>query len=340
MNTPSKIAVAVIGCGALAYNAELAFQLIVPLAVLYVVYRVVRSVILQQEAKKAGAGHAQPARPAAMPRANDAARPRPQNFEETTYHAPQGAASAAPAGSTGDWRAASQRHWKKRHGKRWREEATAALVVKAPRERVADLSGAMILAAVVGTIMSLVAVLLRGDTSIEKEQFAWLTLTSVAGAWAILIPAKLWEGTRGDEAVRRVSMLVVGLGVGAAAYACAQLLMVNFNDSPEMHSSVHLDFGANFYDASGVPQLAAYLAYFGALFVGIRWWRQADPLRRTRLSVWSVGLCVLAAWVVDWVWRFPQPWGVMVAAIMSTSVQLVSPHAASQERFERPAGKE
>jgi hypothetical protein len=205
---------------------------------------------------------------------------------------------------------------------------------------LADLAGSMILAAVIGTIMSVVAVLLRGDSAIENEQYAWLTLTSVLGAWAVLIPAKLWEGTRGDQTLRRVSMLVIGLGAGAAAYLGADLLMVNFNDSPELHSSVKLDFSANFYDANGAPLLPAYLAYFGALFVGIRWWRQADPLRRTRLSVWSVGMCALAAWVVDWIWRFPQPWGVMVAAIISTSVQLASPHVPPHNRLERPADTE
>ena len=99
------------------------------------------------------------------------------------------------------------------------------MVVKPPRERVADLAGSMILTAVIGTIMSVVAVLLRGDTSIETEQFAWLTTTSVLGAWAVLVPAKLWEGTRGDQTLRRVTMLVIGLGVGAAAWGSAEKTM-------------------------------------------------------------------------------------------------------------------
>ncbi len=96
---------------------------------------------------------------------------------------------------------------------------------------------------------------------------------------------------------------------------------------------------AKFYDVQGAPMIYAYLTYFGALFVLIRWWRQADPLRATRLSVWSVGMCVLAAWLVDCIWRFPQPWGIMVAAIISTSVQLVSPHVAPQKRSDRVQGE-
>jgi eukaryotic-like serine/threonine-protein kinase len=343
MNTPTKIIVAVIGCSALAFNAEWVFRLVVPLVVLYVTYRIVRSVVLQHESRKktrsadvaryAGGKYPQSAKQQSASPA-EATPPRGDALRETTYQ-PAGTGAAH-----GNWRAASQRHWKRPSSKRWREQAAAALVVKSPRERVADLAGSMILAAVIGTIMSVVAVLLRGDTSIEREQYAWLTITSVLGAWAVLIPAKMWEGTRGDQTLRRVTMLVIGLGVGAVAYLGADLLMVKFNDSPQLHDFVQLDFGSNFYDSAGTPLLPAYLAYFGALFVGIRWWKQADPLRRTRLSVWSVGMCVLAAWVVDWIWRFPQPWGLMVAAIVSTSVQLVSPHVPPQAQGERPAGTE
>jgi hypothetical protein len=41
---------------------------------------------------------------------------------------------------------------------------------------------------------------------------------------------------------------------------------------------------------------------------------------------------VLGGWIVDCIWRFPQPWGLMVAAIISISVQLVSPYMSQQDR--------
>ncbi len=237
----------------------------------------------------------------------------------------------ATGNASGDWRAASARHWKHKRRKHWREEAAEALVVKTTRERLADLAGSLILAALIGMVMSIVAVLLRGDTSVEQNQFAWLALTSVLGSWAVLIPAKFWEGTRGDQTLRRVTLLVLGMGVGAVAWLGAGQLLVEFTDSPQLQNVTLFDFSKNFYDTKG-PMLGAYLAYFGALFAGIRWWRLADPLRRTRLSVWSVGACVLGAWIVDWIWKFPQPWGVMVAAIISTSVQLAGPQVQPQDR--------
>ncbi len=338
LNLPAKIIVAVVGCAALAVNAGLVLKLIVPVIAMYVLYRVIRAVVLQHEGRKkswadrGGAAGASPGRPRPVAPQQASPPPRRDELQATAYVPTAGAAEK----SRGDWRTASQRHWKRSGRKRrWREEAAEALVVKSPRERLADLAGSMILAAIIGTIMSVVAVLLRGDTNVEQNQFAWLTLTSVLGAWAVLIPSKFWEGTQGDQTVRRVTLLVVGLGVGAAAYFGAQQLLVNFNDSPELHQFPNVDLGKNFYNTTGSPMLGAYLAYFGALFAGIRWWKLADPLRRTRLSVWSVGVCVLGAWVVDWIWRFPQPWGVMVAAIISTSVQLSGPQVQKHDRLPR-----
>jgi hypothetical protein len=163
----------------------------------------------------------------------------------------------------------------------------------------------------------------------------------------VLIPSKYWEGTDGDQTLRRVTMLVCGLTLGAAAYEAADALMVTadapavaFTDSPNFHINRVGHLSSRFYDAKGAPQLYAYLAYFGALFAGIRWWKQADPLRRTRLSVWSTVACVFGAWLVDAIWAFPQPWGLMVAAIISISVQLVSPYVPQPDRVARPAAAE
>ena len=88
----------------------------------------------------------------------------------------------------------------------------------------------------------------------------------------------------------------------------------------------------NLYAADGTPLLLAYLAYFGFLFVLLRWWRKADPLRRSRLSVWSTAWCVACAWLLSLFWLFPQPWGIMLAAVISVSVQLASLWAPPDER--------
>ncbi len=217
-------------------------------------------------------------------------------------------------------------------------------MVKPARERLAELAGSLVLAAAIGALMSLVVMLLQGG-GIAKEQYAWLTITSVIGSWAVLVPSKLWEGRPGDAVLRRLVMLVAGLAVGGAAYLAATALIATpdspaaaLPNSPRFHISHASHFSTPFYDVNGTPLASAYLVYFGALFAAFRWWRQADPLRRTRLSVWGTVVCVVVAWLVDALWAFPQPWGLLVAAITSISVQLASPFVSDDQRVAGPAG--
>lgn len=323
LNTPTKVVVALLGCSALAYNASFFFDIAAPLVTLYIIYRVVRSVVLYYDKKSNPQTTYASAEPYQATRYAPATEPNPAAEGQRAAY---GGTPPAPTSRPGDWREASARHWKRRSGKHRKYRAELVLPVRTSREKLADLAGSMLLAAGIGGIMSVVVVLLRGDATIEREQYAWLTLVSILGSWAVLIPAKLWEGKAGDNTLRRVAMLVIGLGVGAAAFAAAQALKVEFGDSPQLHFE-RTGIGGKFYDTSGSPLLFAYLAYFGGMFAVVRWWKQADPLRKTRLSVWATGTCVLVAAIVDGIWRFPQPWGMMVAAIISISVQLVSPFA-------------
>jgi hypothetical protein len=75
----------------------------------------------------------------------------------------------------------------------------------------------------------------------------------------------------------------------------------------------------------GGVQLAGFLVYFGGLLVALRWWRQADPLRSSRVSVWSVAVAGLWAWVLHLFWTFPQPLGLLLAVVMALGVQLSAP---------------
>ena len=77
------------------------------------------------------------------------------------------------------------------------------------------------------------------------------------------------------------------------------------------------------------------MAAFGTLFVVLRWWRQADPLRPVRLRIWSVIVTGLVAWVVAGLWHFPQPWLVLAAVTMSVAVQLAAPWSSLHRRLLR-----
>ncbi|HEX4143890.1 MAG TPA: serine/threonine-protein kinase [Pirellulales bacterium] len=215
------------------------------------------------------------------------------------------------------------------------ERAMSALVVKSPRERLIELLESLLVSAAASIVLAVIAAACqRGDSG--PEEVAWFALTGMLGAWGVLALSKLWEGTRGEPILRRFAMLVVGLGLGAGSFALDRLLMVRLPFSQSLRPSRwHIDW--DFYNRlDGAPHLEAYLAYFGLMFFLVPWWRQADPLRPSRVRFVSVAWTLLVALALQLVCPFPQPWGAIVAAIVSLSVQLASPPAAKNQPASRP----
>ncbi|HEV3415493.1 MAG TPA: serine/threonine-protein kinase [Pirellulales bacterium] len=207
------------------------------------------------------------------------------------------------------------------------------------RQRATELVGSMFAGAIVALFIALVMFLVRGGIhgpSVQSNlnQYAWLALSAIVGAWGVLIPAKLWQGSREDTTLRRFVMLAVGLLLGAAAYGIQTGLLVHL--PYEMNRDLPPPIGAErlmlptmanelqWHDAYGAPSVYAFLTYFGFLYFVLRWWRQADPLRRTRLRIWSVMVTVFWAGVANTLWPLPQPWGLMLAATISIAVQMAS----------------
>jgi hypothetical protein len=211
---------------------------------------------------------------------------------------------------------------------RWYERPSPAMVLKPLRERVAELLGSLLGSTLVAALMAGALTLLEAnmssDSRVRPEEFGWLWLVGIVGAWAVLIPAKLWEGHRGDPVLRRFVMTVVGMGVGVAAFAVSQFLMVTLRQSVEIRHVASYDL-SSFFGRDGQPLPMAYIACFGTLYLVMRWWRQADPLRPVRLGLWMLFLSGLVAFVAAQIWQFPQPWMPMAALTISASVQLAGP---------------
>jgi hypothetical protein len=218
-----------------------------------------------------------------------------------------------------------------------KEAAREAIRRKPVSERVAELSGSMLFSGLISAVLCLVFLLIEGETLDGKvpgwSAYTWLTVSSVAGSWILLTLGKFWEGSDGDHFRRRFVMLISGLAVGAATFGTNQLLMVDVQDQDRLTDHVVSEAQmASLYATDGSPLLAAYLIYFAGLFVILRWWAQADPLRRTRLSLWATGVCVLWAWIVHIFCPFPQPWGLMLAAAISVAVQMSAPWVNPKQR--------
>jgi len=319
-NTPTKVILLLVGVYVFMHVAPALIALAFPLLILYACYWVVRSIVL------AGPPDQEPqtARPPDPPTPSSAA------------------AAAAEQAAVDAGRHGRPRHVAHRRMPRWarRERPADALVLKPRRQRVAELLGSLLGSVLAATAMCTVMMMLssvRADM-LRPEQFAWLLLVTIAGAWAILVPSKFWEGSRGEVVLRRLVMMAAGLAVGAVAFGLALLLRVELPYHALGDPLHHYQFPPRFY-RDGTPLLFAHMACFGTLFLAIRWWRLADPLRRTRLGLKSIFFCVLMAWLVAGLWQYPRGWLMMVACAMTASVQLSSPWLNPRQRHRQPNGR-
>jgi len=255
-----------------------------------------------------------------------------------------------PAGPLGPIAPAPVTYYRRQRRVRHRRTSyQLAAAVKSPRDRVTELIGSLLLSAAAAVAATVVILIVQRSPLTGAH--VWLALTATAGAWGVLIPAKFWEGRRGDAVHRRFVQLMIGLALGLVAWSVDSVLLVDLN--PQVHmpnidvtgildveklpalDAARLQVG-RLHAADGQPELFGYLAYFGFLFVVIRWWKQADPLRAARLSVWGTIVCVLWAAILNIFWSFPQPWGMMAAGTISVAVQLASPWIEPRQRVALP----
>lgn len=214
----------------------------------------------------------------------------------------------------------------------WRERAMQELAAKPKREKVSELLGSMLLAALFASLAALIAPLLLSDQSAPERVAAhlWLATVGTLGSWAILVPAKFAEGKLEDQVPMRLVLLGLGALVGVAGWFLGDVLLMQM---PNWGEPVSMDKGLLTHEllrwartpAGASPTLVVYVTYFAFLFLLLRWWRQAEFTRSSRLSLWSVAACVFSAWLLQLFWWFPQPIGMMVAGVIAVSTQLASP---------------
>jgi hypothetical protein len=220
------------------------------------------------------------------------------------------------------------------------EAAVPALVIKSLAVRASDLIGSLLVAAAVTAAMCVVMLLIGAyhGVLLQIEQCAWLYLVSLAGAWLVLTAAKFWEGSRGERLLRHFILMTIGLGLGLAAFGVAETLWVRLPSHHDLPSRVAVHWLPPAFYQEGQPMAMAYMAAFATLLGLLRWWLDADPMRASRLSLWSLLVTVVIAHIVAWAWQFPEPWLMMVAACMSVAVQLSSPWVPIYARL-RPQRK-
>ncbi len=220
--------------------------------------------------------------------------------------------------------------------KNWKREARDQIARKHNGERATELFGSMLTAAVASLVICfLMTLFMRGEALANVftwTLYAWFAMTSIVGAWTILAVAKFWEADEGEPLRRRFVLLAAGLITGVAAFASSQFLGVRLTDEFVIQTLPVGAMPTSWTAADGSLALPAFLIYFGGMFAIAKWWLQADPLRMSRVSLWSTAGCMFWAWLIHIFFAFPQPWGFMFAATTSIAVQLAAPWVRPSER--------
>lgn len=206
-------------------------------------------------------------------------------------------------------------------------------------DRVTELVGSLLIGALACIVLNLLGFALGGELlgdSIEPwARFAWLTATSVVGTWALLAFGKCWEHRNGGYWICRLVLAGIGLGIGVFAFfvACSCNIDLTRLAAEDFQARQTEQFVL-----ASIPIFPAYLIFFAVLFGILRWWRQSDPVRRTRLSVFNVVVCLVAAAVLSHLVGVPLTVSCILAVVISVSVQLASPWFHPDNREEICAG--
>lgn len=214
-----------------------------------------------------------------------------------------------------------------------REQARQTLARKPLGERLSEVTGSLLMSAIACAVLCLIILVAVGHGITAGGQtwnlYAWLTMTSVIGSWSILGLGKFWELSEGDAILRRFVLMITGLVVGALAFVASNILMIQLS-TDRMFNVLELpaDVIPQAMYTNGSPELTAFLAYFVTLFALLCWWRQIDPLRPTRVSLFATLFCGLVATLIPW----QIPWGFMLALTISISIQLSAPWMSSSQR--------
>jgi hypothetical protein len=210
----------------------------------------------------------------------------------------------------------------------WRSLMRTDLRAKHSVQRLAELSSSWLASAVtVIAMMAGAAVIgLRSGNvdSLAIAPYAWMAVVVLIGSLSLLGLGKLWERDEGEDLPRRLVLAGIGAGLGATAFAVSDFLMLPIDN----HLARDIDASSlpqALYGSSGAPMVSALMAHFALLFALLRWWKPVDPLRRSRLSLWSVAVAVVAEWAVHQVLPIPQPMGMLIAGGLAITIQMAAP---------------
>lgn len=213
---------------------------------------------------------------------------------------------------------------------------TPATVRQIPAgQRVTDVTTSLTISLAAAALVT-TAVHLATDLLPNAADVAFFGTVTLLAAWALIVPAKMWEGRTGDSIVRRLTLAGLGLGVGAVAAVLQQFLMLN--DSQLLHVDGdgifnHGTIGRIHMLDAGLPTMAGFMMFFGLLFLIRRWWWQADSFRKARFRISSSLVTLFLGVVLSAILPFSEQLGAIWALAISAVVQLSSGWTPQEDRL-------
>jgi eukaryotic-like serine/threonine-protein kinase len=200
-------------------------------------------------------------------------------------------------------------------------------------ERAGEATGSMAVATLCAGLIA-VGLGAAGDILNSQAEITLFGVVTALGAWAAILPGKLWEGRGHNGVSRRLATGLLGMLTGVGAWFTASTLQI---DLPLHHYG---DFGARLsavlpasLSYTDATTLIGYGVFFSVLMTIRRWWSHVDSYRNTRLQIGSVLVTGIAAWLLSMLAHFPTEWGVLWAVAISTSAQLASVWVHPEDRL-------
>lgn len=208
-------------------------------------------------------------------------------------------------------------------------------VLPAPsfRQLATELCGSLSLTALFAVLSTaVVAALAR---TMEWNRLGSIFFLTVAVCWAVLIVSKFWLSRPADGWLRRASMMVAGVLIGAGALwleGWSATAVVDETVSTASSSGSH----RGLFPANGVSLVAGYLSYFGLALFLMRWWKLTDRNRREWFGLGPIMLATFWGAILLIIAPYMFHTGFVALIASSIILQLATPWEPPPPRPARP----
>jgi serine/threonine protein kinase len=224
--------------------------------------------------------------------------------------------------------------------KKNREDARArlrsSLAARPAADRTTELVGSLVVSCVASLVLGFFAILALPAGLVENGRtgawYVWIVVTAITACWSLLTVSKTWEHREGESLVRRGVLMCCGALTGLVSWLVGDYLHLQWDGHSSLSDSRLSPFPEGILDGVNGPTLAASVLFVGVLFFVLRWWKLADPLRRSRIGIFRTALCVAFAAMVGEIFRFPLPWSCVVAFMVAISCQFAAPWIGPEQR--------